>query len=466
MKRLSFRPRPLDINKKLSIVTSRQELDGDEFVRGANSSSSPAVKDAEAAEAVLTSPAKKAAVGSEIPTPRFMVVNSYEKDYTRTFVQPQSYIRARPARNENAQYCEYDLDDDDEHWLDNFNAECNVISDEKLETMLYKLEIADHHRRPQRDKDRPGSVGPVHGVPVPVVLSKEDANEVLEGLSNWHSVIGAVFEHWKRKRECLQKPILRRLQPAPAVNDPSPFNVFRPREKIHRPHTRRMQRRENDKQSYEKLRQVRHHLEQTREILRLIQEREKKKRELVQVEANIQRIALQLKVAPFVQHDAGRMEEDGSPLSNRIGGVEDAHRVLFRADYLIGRGRAIPNHHGTAIGEEREVRIPRRRPRFPPARSRWKGGVKALEHLEPTLLFTKPLSFGKLESAGIMFTDENSRPVPFPFPGRIGRGGRLVFDRWNPFNQLPAGIHNHHPMSKPVTTTMDKFRPVWPSRQV
>lgn len=35
------------------------------------------------------------------------------------------------ARNENAQYCEYDLDDDDEHWLDNFNAECNVISDEK-----------------------------------------------------------------------------------------------------------------------------------------------------------------------------------------------------------------------------------------------------------------------------------------------------------------------------------------------
>ncbi len=30
------------------------------------------------------------------------------------------------------------------------------------------------------------------------------------------------------------------LQPAPAVNDPSPFNVFRPREKIHRPHTRRV----------------------------------------------------------------------------------------------------------------------------------------------------------------------------------------------------------------------------------
>ena len=30
------------------------------------------------------------------------------------------------------------------------------------------------------------------------------------------------------------------LQPPPPVNDTNPFNVFRPREKIHRPHTRRV----------------------------------------------------------------------------------------------------------------------------------------------------------------------------------------------------------------------------------
>lgn len=29
------------------------------------------------------------------------------------------------------------------------------------------------------------------------------------------------------------------LQPAPPVNDSSPFNVFRPREKLQRPHSRR-----------------------------------------------------------------------------------------------------------------------------------------------------------------------------------------------------------------------------------
>lgn len=42
-------------------------------------------------------PTKKAVGGSEIPTPQSLVVESYERDYKRTFVQPQSYIRARPG---------------------------------------------------------------------------------------------------------------------------------------------------------------------------------------------------------------------------------------------------------------------------------------------------------------------------------------------------------------------------------
>ena len=86
----------------------------------------------------------------------------------------------------------------------------------------------------------------------------------------------------------------------------------------------------------------------------------------------------------YAQHDAVRMEdEDGSPLPNRITGVEDGHRLFFRTDQLNhSNGRPIPTsemtppaYNATAVGEEREVRIPRRRPRFPPARSRWKGGV-------------------------------------------------------------------------------------------
>lgn len=36
---------------------------------------------------------KKAA--AEIPTPQFVVVDTYERDYSRTFAQPTSYLRAR-----------------------------------------------------------------------------------------------------------------------------------------------------------------------------------------------------------------------------------------------------------------------------------------------------------------------------------------------------------------------------------
>ena len=50
----------------------------------------------------------------------------------------------------------------------------------------------------------------------------------------------AVYEYWLEKRKRLGKPALRRLQPPPAVTDPNPFNVFRPREKLHR-HARELQ---------------------------------------------------------------------------------------------------------------------------------------------------------------------------------------------------------------------------------
>lgn len=38
-------------------------------------------------------PSKKLA--SEIPTPQFVVVDTYERDYSPTFGQPASYLRAR-----------------------------------------------------------------------------------------------------------------------------------------------------------------------------------------------------------------------------------------------------------------------------------------------------------------------------------------------------------------------------------
>lgn len=57
--------------------------------------------------------------------------------------------------------------------------------------------------------------------------------------------------------------------------------------------------------------------------------------------------------------------------------------------------------------------------------------------LEPVLLFTKPLDPGKLAASGIVpptdsVVQNSTSSRSFNLRGRIGRGGRIVFDRWNP----------------------------------
>lgn len=34
-------------------------------------------------------------MAAEIPTPQYVVVDTYERDYSRTFAQPTSYLRGR-----------------------------------------------------------------------------------------------------------------------------------------------------------------------------------------------------------------------------------------------------------------------------------------------------------------------------------------------------------------------------------
>ena len=67
--------------------------------------------------------------------------------------------------------------------------------------------------------------------------------------------------------------------------------------------------------------------------------------------------------------------------------------------------------------------------------------------LEPVLLFTKPIDPEKLAAAGI--APPSDSPIvngdhvrSYNFHGRIGRGGRIVFDRWNPLMHTPIDSSN------------------------
>ncbi|KAL3702341.1 hypothetical protein R1sor_020363 [Riccia sorocarpa] len=481
MSRLSFRPRPLDIHKKLPIVKSVKDLDSDEGPGVSRTVHHNHIAlDAEN-ELVLSTPTRRG--GAEIPTPEFLVVESYEKDYTRTFNQPPSYLRGRGARTEATEYVEYDLDDEDEDWLNQLNAERRILSPERFEGMLYRLEIMDHKTR-----ERTGGVPATLGTAVPVQLSREAAMDALRAQSSRQAVLTAVYDFWKSKRDRWQKPILRRLQPPPPVNDTNPFNVFRPRERAHRPHTRRMQRRENDVASFEKLRQVRLNLEQSRNLMLCLQKREEKKRELVECEANLQRIQLRIK------HDA-RLDDEGLLATNTSMAqpgrkavpskrLEDGPGFLQRC----GSGVGAPDHadeHGVSIRPPTEgptagdaatgdqidrLKNKRKRRRVPVPRGRPRR-MKVIDSLEPVLLFTKPLDSEKLTAAGIIPPREP--PVengvtesPYQFHGRVGRGGRIIFDRWNPLTRTPIGSPSVAPLTSSFRPppTAERFRAPPPPR--
>ncbi|KAK9205445.1 hypothetical protein WN943_015712 [Citrus x changshan-huyou] len=448
MSRLSIRPRPLDIHKKLPIVKSFKDFEDDNNDTNPPTSSIAANTTPSAtttrnshllrlnsssfdhdSQEVHQVPSKKSA--SEIPTPQFVVVDTYERDYSQTFDQPTSYLRARGARAELGDFVEYDLDNEDEDWLDEFNRDQKLLPPEKFETLMFKLEVLDHKAR-----ERAGLITPTLGSPIPILLQLGVAIEALKDQTTvGYAVFPSVYHYWKEKRERWQKPILRRLQPPPPVNDTNPYNVFRPREKAHRLHTRRMQRRENNVQSFEKLRQVRRNLDQAKSILEALIKREEKKREVMEGEVNLQRIQMKFK------HEIELLEDVALPgfpsVSCKFGLSEDE---FMDSDDLAP---SHPHSQSTAIEnqpftESNLVPVPTasmkqefRRRHVPHA---W---LHKLDPLEPVLLFTKPLVPEKLDAAGIVPPSDSSTrngtiARTHKFHGRIGRGGRIVFDRCNP----------------------------------
>lgn len=442
MSRLSFRPRPLDIHKKLPIVKSIKDLEDDESA-GTRASQLVRITLENDNEVVHTTAVRK--VATEIPTPQFVVVESYERDYSATFVQPPSYLRGR-VRAENSEFVEYDLDDEDDDWLQEFNNEKKILSPERFENILYKLEILDHKAR-----ERAVGLGANIGPTMPVLLQFEAAVEALQSQITRHAVLMAIYNYWKAKRDKWQKPILRRLQPPPPVNDTNPYNVFRPREKAHRLHTRRMQRRENSVQSFEKLRQVRRNFDQAKTILKAMTKREEKKRELMECEISLQRA--QIKCKHETQHD-----EDGFMMPGFLPTHKSTSIKRGDDDHAAGQ---LANSMELANGHARIRPVLTQTPPVTDAmpmievtdqtkrdlkrnQGHQRGRINRRDPQEPILLFTRHLDPERLAAAGIVPPPDppiqnGATAPPYRFHGRIGRGGRIVFDRWNPLTRTPLG---------------------------
>jgi len=447
--RTSFRPRQVDINRLLPVVRELKDLDtGDSFASRGVTHGHEGLD--EENERILTVKDKKKDAGIEIPIPKVDPVPTYEKDYRPDFGDTGTYVR-RPVRTRPGEFVEYDLDNEDERWLRNFNkpkaspygfeAQAHLDED-KFELMINKLEFACAEGTERALSASSASSSTINNAVLAstIYLPRDSALDALRTETGAkHSVLFAVYEYWQQKRKRWNKPLLRRLQAPTSAADTNPYNVFRPREKIHRPQTRR--RRENNVQSFEKMKELRANMEMSKELLEWVMRRERKKRDYFCCLCDTQKLKIRLHHDNKNTHEAADQEAlaVAKGRAKRFAEQELKAREVEQSVNVNSMANLFPSKPLLeAFRSEEKVRKKKRRdeagrlrapaiqvPALPPPP----------EIHEVAMLFTKTFALDDLP-----FAEEIAKSLPPEiakdvFRVRVARGGRLVLEQ-----KVPASL--------------------------
>lgn len=216
-----FRVRKIDVARRLPLVRDLRELDNKGEDLRASRRGVTHGQEASDAERVVTS---RLAGARDIPVPSVRVVPTYEEDYEPAFESPRSgcYIKRAGLRVALEGGAEYDMDGEDERWLAAQNAKGgggHALGEEDFERLMTRLE----HACAEASGVTSGDEGGRSALPgVDAAMAALAAEESGSG----EDVLAAVHAYWRQKRLRWRKPLLRRLQPAPAVDPSNPYNIF------------------------------------------------------------------------------------------------------------------------------------------------------------------------------------------------------------------------------------------------
>mmetsp|Transcript_1358 Transcript_1358/g.1933 ORF Transcript_1358/g.1933 Transcript_1358/m.1933 type:complete len:430 (+) Transcript_1358:187-1476(+) len=420
MSRPSFRPRPLDLHQKLPVVRDASACSRDAGeLRAVHHSHLDLDKANDQVQTVQTTKGQH-----EIPVPDVQVVDSYAQDVKPSYVQPSNYVRFTGTIYTAEDYVVYDLDNEDEEWIEKYNNNQNRLSYEKLESMLYLLELACFHATEKRFQENAASAAE-RGSSVSLAerqvlveststLDPKDAIALLRTSAVREPVLQAVYEYWVAKRGRQGKPLVRDFQLPPPVTDTNPYNVFRPRERISRPQTRR--KRENDPAAREKLRELMESLEQGASLLETVGTREKRKRDLLAAELDLLRLHVRHRhdprMAPPQQPQSQSHLASESQAQQEVGETRVGSSSAMAA---IRKAHGSKAHIGASQKKRRRMQL--------------------LQHLSvpPPLAPSRQMVFAlQLDLDALAKKDMLPEMIDTKCKARFGRGGRIVFDRCNP----------------------------------
>jgi len=234
MSNFTLRSRKIDADRPLLIV--HEPLDQDEvetygkngYILRGDSELLVGMTKQEQEECHLKEKLKKR--DAEIPTPSFRVLPDYETERDLfPLVRTSAYLRYRPSELECLR-TEYDLDEEDEQWIEEMAHATGVapllpsLNEERLEFLIDCFE--QHVAGPDASWFSAADACDLV-LAQPIHLPAHPLHDLRHERDILCSLIRAVYDYWKHKRERKGKPLLRRFQPPPSETNPYAAFIYR-----------------------------------------------------------------------------------------------------------------------------------------------------------------------------------------------------------------------------------------------
>jgi len=393
MANLSFRPRPLDVNKKIPIFRTEIE-DAIDIGIGRSVPLLPTgMEEAEEAEKHIQDAINRSILESntEIPTPIVKIVEDYDNATNlKPFIRPQSYIRSPELTIEEQDLLiEYDMDEEDEIFLSNLNSQKKILSEENFELLIDRFE---------KEASRIGDNIPSLSHCEKLIPPEKIRSQVLQ----------LVYEFWKFRRRGSVYPLLISLLKPPDPEDPSPYKAFRPRNED----LKKKKSRKNDQNSLVKMRQLRQEMERARTLLEQIKKREKLKSEATFVMNRIFELQIVLVGQERERYINSLSLEDDEPISNEIDEYERNEMEKPSQNNTKSNNKLEPNNIYEFISDDESD-----------------DSIDLFPEYEESETEDVINNFKSPYRNIINLNKINPKLPPFRGRVRFGRGGRVIFDR-------------------------------------